>query len=89
MRARYVGWPFHPVPFAVTAGWGTYVAFFWLPFLIAWLAELAIVRYWGRSGFRTALPFFFGLILGEMTGGMLWPLYGMLTQRQAYSFFGA
>lgn len=89
MRTRYVGWPFHPVPYPITAGIGGYVGFFWMPFLIAWMAKVFIIRYWGRPGFRQALPFFLGLIIGEMTGGMLWPLYGMLTGKQCYSFFGA
>ncbi len=88
MRTRYMGWQFHPVPFVVTAGLGVYVGFFWLPFFIAWLAKTLIVRHWGRKGFQTSLPFFYGLIMGEMAGGMLWPLYGMLTQRSTYSFFG-
>ncbi|NIR00592.1 MAG: hypothetical protein GTN78_10390, partial [Gemmatimonadales bacterium] len=89
MRLRYIGWCLHPVPFVVTAGAGTFVGFFWMPFLIAWILKLVIVRYWGRKGFCTALPFFLGLILGEMIGGMVWPLYGVITQSRCYSFFGA
>ncbi len=89
LRVRFVGSPFHPVPFVVTAGWGDLVGFFWMPFLIAWVIKLLILRYWGRPGFHSALPFFLGLILGEMAGGMFWPLYGMLTGTRCYSFFGA
>jgi len=88
MRTGVVGWPLHPVPFVPTAGIGVYVGYFWGPFLIAWLVKLLILRYKGLSGFRTALPLFYGLMLGEMTGGMFWPLYGMLTGTQCYSFFG-
>jgi hypothetical protein len=89
MRMRLVGWPFHPVPYAMTADWGVYMAFFWMPFLIAWVVKGIIMRYQGLRGFHRALPFFLGLIMGEMSGGMLWPLYGMLAGIQCYSFFGA
>ncbi len=88
MRTRVLGWPLHPVPFVPTAGLGIYVGYFWGPFLIAWLVKLLILRYRGLSGFRTVLPLFYGLIIGEMTGGMFWPLYGMLTGTPSYSFFG-
>ncbi len=86
-RVRFAQWPFHPVPFVVTSG--DFVSFFWMPFMIAWVVKLLILHYRGRVGFQSALPFFFGLILGEMSGGMLWPLYGMLTGTPCYSFFGA
>lgn len=89
MRTRFVSWPFHPVPYATTGDWGVYMAFFWMPFLIAWAVKGIIIRYQGLRGFHRALPFFLGLIMGEMSGGMLWPLYGMLTGTQCYSFFGA
>jgi hypothetical protein len=88
MRLRYAGWPFHPVAYIISAEHGTAVGFFWLPFLIAWFAKSFILRYRGLRGFRAALPFFYGLIVGEMTGGMLWPLYGFITQQSCYSFFG-
>jgi hypothetical protein len=88
MRTRVVGWPLHPVAFVPTASFGIYVGYFWGPFLIAWLVKLLVLRYKGLRGFRAALPLFYGLILGEMTGGMFWPLYGMLTGTPSYSFFG-
>ncbi|NIR01350.1 MAG: hypothetical protein GTN78_14320, partial [Gemmatimonadales bacterium] len=87
MRVHHIGWVLHPVPFVTTAVGGWFVGFFWLPFLIAWCIKLVIVRYWGLSGFRKSLPFFFGLIMGEMAGGMMWPLYGLLTNTKCYSFF--
>jgi len=89
MRTRLIGWPFHPVPLAVTAGWGVYVGFFWFPFLIAWVLKLLILRYKGRDGFSLALPFFLGLILGDMTGGMMWSVYAAVSGKIVYSFFGA
>ncbi len=88
LRTRLAEWPFHPVPFVVTADLAYYVGFFWMPFLIAWAIKSLILRYRGRPGFQTALPFFFGLILGEMTGGMFWPTYGMFAGIRCYSFFG-
>jgi len=88
MRVRHAGWPFHPVAYIISSEHGTAVGFFWLPFLIAWVTKSFILRYRGLQGFRAALPFFYGLIIGEMTGGMLWPVYGMITHQSCYSFFG-
>lgn len=88
MHLRYAGWPFHPVAYIISSEHGTAVGFFWLPFLIAWFAKSFILRYRGLQGFRAALPFFYGLIVGEMTGGMLWPLYGIIANQSCYSFFG-
>ncbi len=55
--------------------------------LIAWLAKLTITRYGGLRLYRQALPFFYGLILGESLIGCLWVLAGVVFKLPSYSFF--
>ena len=42
----------------------------------------------GLRGYRTALPFFFGLILGEFVVGSLWNLAGLVFGLEIYRFWG-
>jgi len=82
MRMRFVWWPFHPVGYAVA---NTHTMNqIWLPFLIAWLAKVLILRYGGLRLYRTGLPFFLGLILGDFLAGGLWTLIGCFTNLSIY-----
>jgi len=42
MRARYVWWPFHPAGYCMSTTSLAYMA--WMPFFIAWLAKVCIIR---------------------------------------------
>ncbi len=72
MRVRYVGWPFHPLGYALSASWTTTV--FWFPMLVAWLLKWSIVHYGGMRLYAKARPFFLGMIFGEFTSAVLWTL---------------
>jgi len=61
-RTAFVGWPFHPVAYGLSASWSIHIV--WMPMLIAWATKLAILRYGGLRMYRRALPLFFGLVLG-------------------------
>ena len=39
---------------------------------MAWVRKLTIMRYGGASLFQTLKPFFFGLIIGEVTLNGVW-----------------
>lgn len=69
MRLRFYWWPFHPVGYMVAGSYGLFRI--WLPVFISWLAKSLILRYGGLRGYRVALPFFIGLILGEFGAGFL------------------
>jgi hypothetical protein len=60
----------------------------WFPIFIAWLAKFIILKATGLKGYRTALPFFFGLVLGEFTVGSLANILGILLDWQIYHFWG-
>lgn len=86
-RLRILNWPFHPIGFIIS---GTYQAnLVWVPILVAWAAKVIILRYGGLKLYRTALPFFLGLILGEMVMGCLWGIIGITFNIPYYNFFGA
>jgi hypothetical protein len=85
-RTAYVGWPFHPVAYALSASWSIHLV--WMPMLIAWIVKLAILRYGGLQLYRRALPLFFGLILGETIIGCAWPIIGIIFDMPNYSFWG-
>lgn len=84
VRLRWARWPFHPLGLAIA---GTYsMGMVWVPMLIAWCAKSLILRYGGIRGYRRALPFFIGLVLGDYVVGCLWPVYGWIAGVPTYSF---
>lgn len=87
MRARFFGWPFHPIGYAISGSWSMNLV--WLPLFIAWVAKLAVLRYGGLRLYRQVLPFFLGLILGDVTMGTLWSLIGIVIDTPTYNFWGA
>jgi len=85
MRTKFFWWPFHPVGY-VLANTGT-MYWLWCPFLIAWLFKVLIIRYGGIKGYRTALPFFLGLVLGDYIASSLWALAGSVLGITMYRCF--
>jgi hypothetical protein len=82
LRLRLAWWPLHPVGYAL-ANTPT-MASTWMPFALAWLAKLLVLRYGGMRLYRRSLPFFLGLILGDFLGGGFWTLLGCLTPINVY-----
>jgi hypothetical protein len=69
MRLRFAKWPLHPVMFLV---WSTYAGnCFAQSFLIGWLIKVAVMKYGGANIYQRLKPLMFGLIAGEMMGGMI------------------
>lgn len=61
----------------------------WAPILIAWFLKASTLRFGGLRLYKTAVPFFLGLILGQMPIGCVWTLIGMAFKIPYYSFWGA
>ena len=78
-------WPFHPLGYALATT--NSMDYMWCPFLIAWLAKSVTVRYGGLRAYRTALPFFLGLMLGDYVVPTIWGMWGMVTGQQQYMAF--
>lgn len=85
-RTSFVGWPLHPVAYALSASWSIHLV--WTPMLIAWAAKVGVLRYGGLRLYRQVLPLFYGLILGESIVGCAWPLVGLILNVPSYNFFG-
>ena len=85
MRSRFFWWPFHPAGY-VLANTGT-MYWLWCPFLVAWICKVLIIKYGGIKGYRTALPFFLGLVLGDYTISSLWALAGSVFGIHMYRCF--
>jgi hypothetical protein len=85
IRGRWIGFPFHPIGYAVASSWGMSVL--WVPMLIAWILKLAMLRYGGLSFYRKAVPFFHGVILGECLMGGFWNLMGIAREIPTYAFW--
>jgi hypothetical protein len=85
LRLNFSGWPLHPLGYALANTES--MDYMWFPFLLAWLAKWLTVRYGGIQAYRTALPFFLGLILGDYVVPSLWGFFGMATGYQMYMAF--
>ncbi|MGD0112100.1 MAG: DUF6785 family protein, partial [Armatimonadota bacterium] len=44
-RTTFMGWPFHPVAYALSASWSIHLV--WMPMLIAWIIKALVLRYGG------------------------------------------
>lgn len=84
-RLRWVGFPFHPIGYAISANWAMNCV--WMPILIGWAIKSAVMKYSGAKGYRAGIPFAVGLILGEFVVGTLWSLYGVIANVRVYQFW--
>lgn len=81
-QTRLIGFPVHPAGFIFASGYP--LACFWFSFLLAWVLKTMVLRYGGLKRYQNALPFFYGLILGDVLNGGVWIIIGLLT-RKAYT----
>jgi hypothetical protein len=85
-RLRFPWWPLHPIGYAISSSWA--INLVWMPMLIAWVVKGLIMRYGGVKLYRAAMPFFLGMILGQMLVGSAWHLLGLAMDTTPYSFWG-
>jgi hypothetical protein len=85
LRANFVWWPLHPAGYALALSFA--MEYFWLPVFIAWVLKLIILRYGGVKLYRTAIPFFLGLILGDYTIGSIWAIIGPILGVPTYKIY--
>lgn len=85
MRMRFIWWPFHTMGYILADSWAMYNL--WSCVLISWLAKLIILKHGGLRSYRKALPFFWGLILGDFIAGGLWLAVGIIFDMNVYVFY--
>ncbi len=86
LRARFPGFPLHPVAVPIAASWSIHL--YWAPLLIAGTVKLFVLRYGGLRVYRAALPFFLGLIVGGAIVSCAWPLLSAALGLPIYNAFG-
>ena len=85
MRRRFLGFPFHPVGYAVAGSWT--MSWMWFSVFLSWGIKAVLLRGGGLRLYRKAVPFFLGLMLGQFVSGSLWSLFGIITDQPVYGFF--
>jgi hypothetical protein len=85
-RTALIWWPFHPAGFALAQA-GAAMQWVWFPTLLGWAAKAIILRYGGARAFRRCMPFFLGLILGDIAVASFWSIVGVILETRMYMFF--
>jgi Ca2+/Na+ antiporter len=86
LRGRVLWWPLHPSGFAMAHA-GLTLAWVWSPILIGWAVKTIILRYGGMKLYRAWVPFFLGLLLGDIVIGVIWSIIGAVLDVNVYMFF--
>lgn len=85
LRSRFVWCPLHPAGYVIGVAPGT-TDVIWFPLFLAMVAKWVILRHGGVNGYRRAVPFFIGLVLGEALMGCFWPLLSLVLRSSVYSW---
>ena len=83
LRIRFLWFPFHPLGYAMAGDLGM----FWCPFFASFVLKWIILKYGGLKLYRRAVPFFLGLMLGDLFIGSVWSIIGIAMDRTIYSLF--
>ncbi|MBM3215803.1 hypothetical protein FJZ36_12900 [Candidatus Poribacteria bacterium] len=84
-RSTFLGWPLHPLGYAMANSWGMYNL--WCPLFVAWLCKFVILKHSGLKAYRRAIPFFLGMALGDYVLGYSWSLASVAFDRPLYQFW--
>jgi hypothetical protein len=84
-KSRFFWWPFHPIGYALANSYA--LEYFWTCIFIGWFIKFWIVRYGGVRGYRRAIPFFMGLIIGDYVIAAVWSLAGWILGVSTYRTF--
>jgi hypothetical protein len=70
MRSHFLWFPLHPIGLIMC--WPTAMYEMWFSIFLGWLCKVMIVKYGGNEIYRRLLPFFLGLILGDIGSMLFW-----------------
>lgn len=85
LRQRFPWCPLHPAGYALSLSpWNA--TWYSTSVLVGWLLKLIIMRYGGLRLYRIALPFFMGLVLGDLMMGAIWSLLGITLKMHMFRF---
>ena len=86
LRKRFLWLALHPAAYALTGSTWT-LSWLWFSIFLSWLSKRLIIRHGGIRGYRFALPFFMGLLLGDYVIGGSWIVLRWITGLQTYVFW--
>lgn len=86
LRKRFLWISLHPAAFALTGSTWT-LSWIWFSIFLSWLSKWVVIKHSGIRGYRSALPFFLGLLLGDYFIGGSWIVLRWLTGIQTYVFW--
>ena len=86
IRFRALGFPLHPIGLAV-ANSNHDITDVVFPVFVGFILKGLILRYGGHRGYLQALPFFLGVVLGDLVMGMVWIAGGFVLDTTTYQFF--
>jgi hypothetical protein len=82
LRTQFLWWPLHPIGYVIA---NTYtIQQTWMPFFVAWLLKMLVIRYGGAKTYRATQPFFLGVIAGDLIGGGFFTAFGAFTGINVY-----
>ncbi len=73
----YLGLGLHPIGFLGASVHATHAL--WFSMFLGWLFKSLVLRYGGMKGYATMLPFFLGLIVGDVLNAVVWIALGYAT----------
>ncbi len=78
LRYRFLWWPIHYIGFPIANSY--MMSHAWLSIFLAWLLKSIILRYAGPKVYQRSIPFFLGLVLGQLTAGGVWLIIDFITK---------
>ena len=76
MRHRFAWWTLNPIGLTVPVAVGTKIHFG--AFFLAWLIKIIIIRVGGQALYERGKPFFIGVVVGHLTGTLLYTVTEIL-----------
>ena len=73
----YFGFGLHPIGFLGASVHATHAL--WFSMFLGWVFKSLVLRYGGMRGYNALLPFFLGLIVGDVMNAVVWIVLGYLT----------
>jgi hypothetical protein len=83
MRTRFVWWPFHPVGYVIGINGGS-LDHFWFAMILSSTVKFIALKFGGARAYRRLLPFFLGLVLGDITLACFWSISSLIVERPLY-----
>jgi hypothetical protein len=83
MRLKFIWWPFHPLGYVIGIN-GASLDHYWLVMMLTFIVKYIAFKYGGARGYRKILPFFLGLLLGDVVSGCYWSILSVIIEKPLY-----